>query len=52
MPVAVLILEICMVSCFLLMSKSSFNAKSAQYELVLSAGINRIALGQIQTKQD
>ena len=39
-------------SAFLLMSESSLNAKSAQYELVLSAGINRIAFDQIQTNQD
>ena len=34
-------------SCLILL-----NAKSAQYELVLSAGINRIAFSQIQTNQD
>ena len=41
-----------MVSVFVVMSRSSFDAKSAQHELVLSAGMNRNTFGQNQTNQD
>lgn len=41
-----------MVSVFVVMSRSSFDAKSAQHELVLSAGINQNAFGQNKTNLD